>query len=119
MGLVPTEDVTNPFSQVKKPTESMMRSNSIEVLLLDKQGQKKQSRLAFQDDSESSEIAVPHEANKRYVSSKGFLDMRNPQPRSGSQLSKEGSGEQSRMQEEHIRQLLRENEQLKAEVRAL
>jgi hypothetical protein len=97
----------------------MMRSNSIEVLLLDKQGQKKQSRLAFQDDSESSEIAVPHEANKRYVSSKGFLDMRNPQPRSGSQLSKEGSGEQIRMQEEHIRQLLRENEQLKAEVRAL
>lgn len=81
-----------------------MRSNSIEVLLLDKQGQKKQSRLAFQD-SESSEPAVPHEANKRYVSSKGFLDMRNPQPRSGSQLSKETSGEQMRMQEEHIRQL--------------
>ncbi len=71
-----------------------MRSKSIEVLLLDKQGQKKQSRLAFQEDSESSEAAV---ASKRYVSSKGFLDLRNPQPRSGSQLSKEGAGEQMRM----------------------
>ena len=74
-----------------------MRSNSIEVLLLDKQGQKKQSRLAFQEDSESSEPAVPNEANKRYVSSKGFLDLKNPQPRSGSQLSKETSGEQMRI----------------------
>ena len=74
-----------------------MRSNSIEVLLLDKQGQKKQSRLAFQVDSESSEPAVPHEANKRYVSSKGFLDLRNPQLRNGSQLSKETSGEQMRI----------------------
>ena len=86
-----------------------MRSNSIEVLLLDKQGQKKQSRLAIQEDSESSEAAVPHEANKRYVSSKGFLDLRNAQPRSGSQLSKETSGEQIRLQEEQIRQLSREN----------
>jgi len=86
----------------------MMRSNSIEVLLLDKQGQKKQSRLAFQEDSESSEPAVPNEfrvANKRYVSSKGFLDLRNPQLRIGSQLSKETSGDQMRLQEEHIKQL--------------
>jgi hypothetical protein len=44
----PTEDITNPFSRVQKPGESLGRSNSIEVLLLDKDQSKKQSKLALE-----------------------------------------------------------------------
>ena len=39
----PSDEISNPFSKVKKPKESIARSNSNEVLSIDKQGQPKQS----------------------------------------------------------------------------